>query len=78
MRWRTVVPGPQVSTRPAVIRASERPARSGREQHLTGSEGRELSLVAEPRPKTMDETDKVARIEGNRAALDQLAEEIFE
>jgi len=26
----------------------------------------------------MDETDKVARIEGNRAVLDQLAEEIFE
>ena len=43
-----------------------------------GSEGRELSLVAEPRPKTMDETDKVARIEGNCAVLDQLAEEIFE
>jgi hypothetical protein len=35
-------------------------------------------LVAEPRPKTMDETDKVARVEGNQAALDQLAEEIFE
>ena len=26
----------------------------------------------------MDQHDKVARIEGNRAVLDQLAEEIFE